>query len=55
MQVSSWFGENGDLLSENNALGSSLSESEELLQKYKEFELKAKVGLNVLWVRLRAI
>lgn len=26
-------------------MGSSLSESEELLQEHKEFELKAKVGL----------
>ncbi|KAL6484284.1 hypothetical protein MHYP_G00063290 [Metynnis hypsauchen] len=41
-EVTRWFKENANLFLENNQLGSSLSESEELLQKYKEFELKAK-------------
>ncbi|KAI4887776.1 hypothetical protein NFI96_017517 [Prochilodus magdalenae] len=41
-EVTRWFKENADLFLENNRLGSSLSESEELLQEYKEFELKAK-------------
>ncbi|XP_072541513.1 coiled-coil domain-containing protein 141 [Salminus brasiliensis] len=41
-EVSRWFTENTDLYLEKNQLGSSLSESEELLKEYKEFELKAK-------------
>lgn len=44
MQVTSWFMENADPFLEKNQLGSTLSESEELLQEHKEFELKAKVG-----------
>lgn len=45
MQVARWFKENADPFLERNQLGSSLSDSEGLLQEYKEFELKAKVGL----------
>ncbi|KAM9486119.1 coiled-coil domain-containing protein 141 isoform 2-T2 [Clarias gariepinus] len=41
-EVRRWFKENADLFLERNQLGSSLSESEELLREYKEFELKAK-------------
>ncbi|KAG7330838.1 hypothetical protein KOW79_004807 [Hemibagrus wyckioides] len=41
-EVTRWFKENADPFLERNQLGSSLSESEELLQEYKEFELKAK-------------
>lgn len=33
---------------ENDQLGSSLSESDELLQEYNEFEQKAKVRLSAL-------
>ncbi|XP_066497305.1 coiled-coil domain-containing protein 141 [Hoplias malabaricus] len=40
--VTHWLKENTEKLLENNQLGSSLSESEELLREYKEFELKAK-------------
>ncbi|XP_053090051.1 coiled-coil domain-containing protein 141 isoform X4 [Pangasianodon hypophthalmus] len=41
-EVTRWFKENADPFLERNQLGSSLSESEELLQEHKEFELKAK-------------
>ncbi|KAI5106818.1 coiled-coil domain-containing protein 141 [Silurus meridionalis] len=41
-EVTRWFKEKGDPFLERNQLGSSLSESEELLQEHKEFELKAK-------------
>ncbi|XP_048095477.1 coiled-coil domain-containing protein 141 isoform X1 [Alosa alosa] len=41
-EVTHWFKENADLYLENDQLGSSLSDSEDLLQEYKEFEQKAK-------------
>ncbi|XP_017325747.1 coiled-coil domain-containing protein 141 isoform X3 [Ictalurus punctatus] len=41
-EVTRWFKENADPFLERNQMGSSLSESEELLQEHKEFELKAK-------------
>ncbi|XP_060784928.1 coiled-coil domain-containing protein 141 isoform X3 [Neoarius graeffei] len=41
-EVTCWFKENADPFLEMNHLGSSLSESEELLQEHKEFECKAK-------------
>ncbi|KAF5903363.1 titin-like isoform X4, partial [Clarias magur] len=41
-EVRRWFKENADPFLERKQLGSSLSESEELLREYKEFELKAK-------------
>ncbi|KAF4086617.1 hypothetical protein AMELA_G00085580 [Ameiurus melas] len=41
-EVTRWFKENADLFLERNRMGSSLSESEELLQEHKEFEVKAK-------------
>lgn len=47
MQVKCWYKENVDPFLERTELGSSLSESEELLQEHEEFELKAKVGLDL--------
>ncbi|XP_062390129.1 coiled-coil domain-containing protein 141-like [Sardina pilchardus] len=41
-EVTHWFKENADLYLENDQLGSSLSESEDLLQEYRKFEQKAK-------------
>ncbi|XP_012689485.2 coiled-coil domain-containing protein 141 isoform X2 [Clupea harengus] len=41
-EITHWFKENADLYLENDQLGSSLSESDELLQEYNEFEQKAK-------------
>ncbi|KAJ8416938.1 hypothetical protein AAFF_G00328160 [Aldrovandia affinis] len=41
-EATSWFKKNAELFLEKDQLGSSLSENEELLQEYKEFELKAK-------------
>ncbi|XP_052004102.1 LOW QUALITY PROTEIN: coiled-coil domain-containing protein 141-like [Xyrauchen texanus] len=41
-EVTQWFKENTGLFLESNQLGSSLLENEDLLQEYKEFELKAK-------------
>ncbi|XP_062862521.1 coiled-coil domain-containing protein 141 [Trichomycterus rosablanca] len=40
--VTHWFKENAESFLENNQLGSSLSESEDLLRQHKEFELRAK-------------
>uniref|UniRef100_A0AAR2KDP7 Ig-like domain-containing protein n=1 Tax=Pygocentrus nattereri TaxID=42514 RepID=A0AAR2KDP7_PYGNA len=53
-EVTRWFKENANLFLENNQLGSSLSESEELLHKYKEFELKAKWGMCPIYAALCA-
>ncbi|XP_051565066.1 coiled-coil domain-containing protein 141 isoform X2 [Myxocyprinus asiaticus] len=41
-EVTGWFKEKTTLFLENNQLGSSLSENEDLLKEFKEFELKAK-------------
>uniref|UniRef100_A0A8C1MUU0 Coiled-coil domain containing 141 n=1 Tax=Cyprinus carpio TaxID=7962 RepID=A0A8C1MUU0_CYPCA len=42
-EVTQWSKEKATLFLENSQLGSSLSENEELLREYKEFEQKAKV------------
>uniref|UniRef100_A0A8C1S548 Coiled-coil domain containing 141 n=1 Tax=Cyprinus carpio TaxID=7962 RepID=A0A8C1S548_CYPCA len=41
-EVTQWFKEKATLFLENSQLGSSLSENEELLREYKEYEQKAK-------------
>nr|XP_046223730.1 coiled-coil domain-containing protein 141-like isoform X4 [Oncorhynchus gorbuscha] len=41
-EVTHWFKNNADLYFEKDHLGSGLTENEELLQEYKEFEEKAK-------------
>nr|XP_055071320.1 coiled-coil domain-containing protein 141 isoform X1 [Misgurnus anguillicaudatus] len=41
-EVTRWFNEKMALFLENNQLGSSLSENEDLFQEYKEFEQKVK-------------
>uniref|UniRef100_A0A672NWB5 Coiled-coil domain containing 141 n=1 Tax=Sinocyclocheilus grahami TaxID=75366 RepID=A0A672NWB5_SINGR len=41
-EVTQWFKEKATLFLENSQLGSSLSENEDLLREYKEFEQKAK-------------
>nr|XP_015214533.1 PREDICTED: coiled-coil domain-containing protein 141 isoform X1 [Lepisosteus oculatus] len=41
-EVTQWFKENAEEYLERDQLGSTLSENEDLLQEYREFELKAK-------------
>ncbi|XP_016355623.1 coiled-coil domain-containing protein 141-like [Sinocyclocheilus anshuiensis] len=42
LEVTQWFKEKATLFLENSHLGSSLSENEDLLREYKEFEQKSK-------------
>ncbi|RXN00523.1 Titin [Acipenser ruthenus] len=42
LEVTNWLKEHAEVYLERDQLGSSLSENEELLQEYQEFEIKAK-------------
>uniref|UniRef100_A0A8C2EX46 Coiled-coil domain containing 141 n=1 Tax=Cyprinus carpio TaxID=7962 RepID=A0A8C2EX46_CYPCA len=46
-EVTQWFKEKATLFLENSQLGSSLSENEELLREYKEYEQKAKMKIKL--------
>uniref|UniRef100_A0A8C1S579 Coiled-coil domain containing 141 n=1 Tax=Cyprinus carpio TaxID=7962 RepID=A0A8C1S579_CYPCA len=54
-EVTQWFKEKATLFLENSQLGSSLSENEELLREYKEYEQKAKMKIKLAFEVLSTV